>query len=289
MTRKGDKDRPLLAGRLKPYRRPPGAATGAIGLRLRTAVCVDDFPTAEAAASPSDHIAAAIHRAETIGSALHIALETYSRILSLVGQLEDTLRSSLDDDKTADDSLPAQLCDLLSMIDGVARQACDAHGPLLDGRWRGDLLDAAGRATVSITLPLICTASLGSDAVGGRLSALAVVSGQSPASAIAIVRSAVLWLAGERERIFRVLADVVEPAVAELEVIEANCASLSATDSADFAADLAGISKLHALACQSREPSGDAAANAHTLSGRVQSDRTRTAPGRLRLCHSDDA
>lgn len=262
MKRKRTIDRPLLAGRLKPYRRPPQSAPQGSSLRLQSSTG-EHHPVV----SVPPNLAAAIDRAESVGHSLHVALEGYSRILTVVGRLEDELRTFLDRGFSANPYLESNVADLLSRIDEEAIGVCDAGRLLLDGRWQVELIDDSGKPTVTIKLPRIATDSLGSQAVGGRLSTLTQVAAVSPAMALAIVRSAVLWLAGERERLFRVLADVIEPHVAELETIEANCSAANATEQADFAADLAGITKLHALAAlqafdarksvQTRESGGD--------------------------------
>jgi hypothetical protein len=243
MKRKRTIDRPLLAGRFKPYRRPPQAGPRDSSLRLQSSGG-DRHLTVGIPAN----LGTAIERAESVGQSLHAALEGYSRILTVVGNMEDALRLMLNDNARPGLRVVSTIAELLSKIDAEAHGVCDAGRRLLDGCWRAELIDVAGNPTFAVTLPQIASDSLGSQAVGGRLSSLTTVATASPAKALAIVRSAVLWLAGERERLFRILADVVEPHVAELETIEANCSAATATDQADFAADLAAITKLHALA-----------------------------------------
>ncbi|MCA9255525.1 MAG: hypothetical protein KDA33_07795, partial [Phycisphaerales bacterium] len=268
--RKRSNDRPLLAGRLRPFRRPPRPATGAPSLRLNHG--------ATAPAPTSHPVLHALVVAERTAGALHLSLEAFARIIGEVGELDLLTRrrmGSMSDSREAE-AIIADAARSLSAID-LASTCADIDGaPLLSGAWYADLLDGLGRFSSRVTLPRVAVDSLGCDGVGGRLSEIGPSARgclllEEPAVAAAIIRSSALWLAGERERVFRILAEVIEPLVAELEVIEANtCATQMAGDAA-MAADLAHITKLHALA------------NATPLGATVADD---SSPFRIR--HNDD-
>lgn len=277
MTRKRTNDRPLFAARLRPFRRPPksGNAPGAPALRLNHGT--------RPAAVASHPVVRSLKIAEQVAESLHLALEVFARIIGEVSELDELVRRRVATKAMPADAdvLIADCARALAAIDQAATCA-DAFGaPLFDGAWHADLLDGLGRFSTRVDLPRVAVDRLGSEGVGGRLTSLLTPAGECmlldrPAVASAVIRSAALWLAGERERVFRILAEVVEPLVAEMEVIEANtCASQLAGDSI-LASDLAQITKLTALA------------NATPLDAANAGDANGPQPNPFRIRHHDD-
>lgn len=274
MTRKRTNDRPLLAGRLRPFRRPPRpAAANGPALRLNHG--------AKPPSVASHPVVNSLKIAERVAESLHLALEAFARIIGEVSELDALVRKQLAGDAMQIDT-DALIADAERALAGIeqASSCTDGSGAaLFCGEWFADLLDGEGRFSSRVDLPRVAIDQLGSEGVGGRLSALMPHDGEClllerPAVALAIVRSAALWLAAERERVFRILAEVIEPLVAELEVIEANTAAAQMAGDSVAAADLAQINKLHALA--NAKPLGDPAS------------KDQPQPSSLRLRHQDD-
>ncbi|MCB9852618.1 MAG: hypothetical protein H6819_05945 [Phycisphaerales bacterium] len=247
MTRKRTNDRPLLAARLRPFRRPPRPTGVAPALRLNHGVSTP-LPTAHP-------VLASLSVAERTAEALHLSLEVFARIIGEVSEIDMLAKRRIATYASQSDvNAIAADCERAIAAIESASTCTDALGiPLFDGAWHSDLLDGMGRFSSRVTLPRVAVDSLGSDGVGGRLSSVGPDGAsclllENPAIASAIVRSSALWLAAERERVFRILAEVIEPLVAELEVIEANTASTQMAGDAALAADLAHVTKLHALA-----------------------------------------
>ncbi len=279
MTRKRTNDRPLLAARLRPFRRPPRPASAA-----------HDAPTlrlnhgGKAPAASAHPVLASLAIAEAAANALHLALEVFARAIGEVSELDDLGRRCLSSgDATA--QVPGIIADCarsLSAIDQAASCRDASGATLMDGAWFADLLDGMGKFYTRVTLPRVATSLLGSDGVGGRLSQVGPIGNscgllENPAVAMAIIRSAALWLAAERERVFRILAEVLEPLVAELEVIEANTTAVQLAGDSTLASELANVTKLHALA------------NAKTIeSPEVTRSVNHDSPNSLRIRRDDE-
>lgn len=258
MSRKSDRDKPLLAGRIKPTRRPPAKQLSGPVLRLS-----HGNERAISSNSSGPNIQALLQNAEQIGNGLHEALGRYGRMVTLLETAGSTVRSMQLRDAGA--LLQRRLDSVLNEIEQVCLQPAADGVQLFDGAWSMPLLGSAGNIVSEISLPQISLASLGSDGVGGRL--ISVLSGcdnslegAGPATVGAIIRSAMLWIAAERDRLFQLLADIVEPVVAELEVVEANMSAMSSSTDVDFCAAVADISKLTIMA--QRGAAGSRPANA---------------------------
>lgn len=237
------------------------------------------------APSPSAHpVVGSLAIAERTAEALHLSLEAFARIIGEVSELDMLAKRRIAtiSSRSESDAIAADCERSLAAIE-LASTCTDASGaPLFDGAWYSDLLDGMGQFSSRVTLPCVAVDSLGSDGVGGRLLSVGTDGNtcmlvERPAIASAIVRSAALWLAGERERVFRILAEIIEPLVAELEVIEANTSSTQMAGDAALAADLAHVTKLHALA--NSKPMGSSARPDVTVDG---------PPHAFRIRHQDD-
>ena len=240
MSRRSDRDRPLLAGRVKPTRTPP---LQAVGPKLR--LSRHDVPPTVEQVAPT--LASALRTAVYAGRSLHRALGHYGSMISRLEMAEVEASRCLHGDPA--DLVQRRIDALLMELDALCNSEAKDRRALFDGAWSTPVVDHTGVAVATVMLPIISLASLGSDGIGGRLDSLFAqrencLDYVGPATVLAVLRSAILWVAAERERVFRVLADVIEPLVGELEVIEANASATSDASNSEFCASVAEISKL---------------------------------------------
>ena len=270
MSRRSDRDRPLLAGRVKPTRTPPRKTVGPI-LRLSHH---DASATKVEQTVPS--LATALSTAVYAGKSLHRALTQFAGMISRLELAEVEVGRHFDQDPV--ELVQRRLDTLMLELSALCESKAKDGRMLFDGAWATPVIDYSGDVIDTVTLPAVSLATLGSDGIGGRLESLLsqrdnCLEYVGPATVLALLRSAILWIASERERVFRALAEVIEPLVSELEIIEANASALQDSADSDFCASLAEISRLTVLA---QQPAG------------VPSVSAATPPGGLRLSHSDN-
>jgi len=270
MSRRSDRDRPLLAGRVKPTRTPPRKSVGPI-LRLSHH---DAVATQVDQTVPS--LGSALSTAVYAGTSLHRALTQFAGMIARLELTEVEVGRQFE-------QYPVDLCQ--RRIDALMQELstlCESKAKdgrcLFDGSWALPVFDYSGKVVDTVALPQVSLTTLGSDGIGGRLDSILserdnCLEYVGPATVLALLRSAILWIAAERERVFRVLAEVIEPLIAELEVVEANASALQDSADSDFCASLAEISRLTVLAQQPAD---------------VTSSPTASSPRGLRLSHSDD-
>jgi hypothetical protein len=264
MKRERCRIKPLLAGRFRPHRTPPRDARtvpGAPSLRISFSA-QNDHPSDYRieAASPAQGVSqarTALMNADqalnTAHSSLHLIDEAWKRIESSIVDPEASSSAPRIRESKATTQEQREIDRLIEAIDHACADARYAGEHLLGGSWSVAIDDETGAASQSFTLPQINTSTLGSERIGGFISALAtdgdydVISG-CVADARAIVRAAMFQIAGIRENIAEFLLAAVEPARSSMDVAAENAAAAtSVLLDVDFIRQAGGVTQIDAL------------------------------------------
>ncbi|MFQ5428867.1 MAG: hypothetical protein ACE5E1_01045 [Phycisphaerae bacterium] len=252
---------------MRPSRRPPPDCPRPVNgpvLRIGHGPAAGD---AETGLTQTYDWAEAGEEIRRIAAELRAALPAIESVQRHLERTADLLRLSDVEEPPTDEAISARQAAMdrrLLAIDEIARTAEHDGCSLLDGTWAATLADAEVAGVRVLRIPSVACRALGHERIGGMLCSLATGGASAPqhggvARGLAIIRCAMLQVAGIKEQAAAFLRDAVEPLLHRIEVtvenLEAAREAVVDLDLARGASQLTRLDVLLAGAAPSPKPS----------------------------------
>jgi len=252
--------RPLLAGRIRPYRRPPRPCEDRpSGPDLRISHLPKEIAEDSCVNQPhAEDCLEVLDELRRVDAAFRLATDGIETIQRSLQDLD--ARLLLLEDPPAPDitAHTAYFDQAVHMIDRTVETTEFDGARLLDGTWSVTLADAGGKGVRVLRIRPLAARDLGNARIGGFLTSFtshaAALPPASPSQADgparhrAVLRCAILQVAAVREQVAVFRREAVTPLIQTLEVTAENTqASHQAGIDSDFAHQVGNLTRLDAL------------------------------------------
>ncbi|MFQ5502880.1 MAG: hypothetical protein ACE5EQ_11375 [Phycisphaerae bacterium] len=260
MNKRNTHIRPLLAGRIRPYRRPPRPSEDrSSGPDLRISHLPKEITEESHVNQPhAEDCLEVLDELRRVDAALRLATDGIESIQRILQDLSTRLPQPEDSSESDIAAHTTYFDEVVHRIDRIVETTEFDGVRLLDGAWSVTLADAAGKGVRVLRIRPLAARDLGHSRIGGFLTSFAshtaVLPPASPSQADgparrrAVLRCAILQVAALREQVAVFQREAVTPLIQTLEVtVENTQASHQAGIDSDFAHQVGNLTRLDAL------------------------------------------